>query len=127
MSDVAFDVLEESVGSPETAAEQSVARIIGEVLHKHYPPPKGIGFWWAVRADARGGIVHIWNLALSATHGYTLLLERFAAPGNDKLLMRVGGEMLERANLPRDPRFLSKERVKEIERTVRGNAKAFIR
>lgn len=128
MSEVSFDVLDsqESAYGPETRAEQSAAKVIAEALHKHYPPPKGIGFWWAVQVDARNGVAYIWNLALSATHGYTLFLTSLCGADAGQRLMRVGGEMLERARLPRDPRHLTKERVRELERTVRGNIKRFM-
>lgn len=121
---VQLTALSDAIGHPdELANEQHLAKVIGEILHRYYPPPRDIGFWWAVQVNARGGIANIYNLALSGTHGYVLHLTSMYAPDGLKRVMRAGGELLERAGLPRDPRLITEDKVRELRRNVIGNIK----
>lgn len=118
-----FELLDDSTSpTSEAAAEQNLARVIAEVLHKHYPPPKGVGFWWAVQVNVRGGVAYIYNLALSGTHGYILHLTSIAAANRYHRVMQAGGELLERAGLARD-RSLSSDKIDMIQRDIRNNIK----
>ena len=108
------------------AAEMQVAKVIGEILHKHYPPPKGMPFWWAVSVNGRGGVAYVYNLALSGTHGYILHLHNLYSAGNDKLVMRAGGESLERFGMPADARLCNADRVAQLQRNFAGNIKMFM-
>lgn len=120
--DIELSPLATSIGGvDETAAEQNLARVVGDILQRMYPAPKEIGFWWAVTANAKGGVLHILNLALSGTHGYTLYMDGLMGGEGPKRIMRAGGELLERAGLSRDWRNLSPDKVAELQRNVRGN------
>jgi hypothetical protein len=67
------------------------ARNIAETLHKHYP-----GHLWAVTCEGRTGMATIRNLALSATYGYYIRLAELNGDSHYRLVVKAGGEILER-------------------------------
>ena len=75
-----------------------LARNISEVLHKHYP-----NHLWATWVASDQGVAVIKNLRVSETHGYLLKLKDLTPfdSGVVKIVMRAGGEILERAALLR--------------------------
>ncbi len=79
------------------AANFMMAKAVTDRLMQHYP-----GHHWAVNADIRGGVLNIFNMRISSTWGYVLvvhdwLIERVVADE----VVRAGGEILERAGLRR--------------------------
>ncbi len=65
------------------------------VLLKHYP-----GWGWQVEVRSDQGVFNIWNKQISQRFGYVQRLAEVGG-GNDleKKVMRIGGELLERARL----------------------------
>lgn len=107
------------------AGERRAAQVIAEILHRHYPPPPRIPFWWAVTVNGAGGVANVYNLALSGRMGYVIHLHNLMGAGGEKLVMRAGGEILERYGLPRDMRLISSDRLAGMERDFAGNLRAF--
>lgn len=92
----------------ETMENMTICRDIGETLHKHYP-----GHMWAI--DVTGGMVNVKDLFISSLYGIRI---RLADVQHDygmrvKEAMRAGGEILERAHLPR--RGLTDDRVTAVD------------
>lgn len=80
------------------AQELEIAQRVAEVLDKHYP-----GHLWAVNVDIENGIATIYNLRLSGNWGFVLHLKQLLVNQKqaDTLVMRSGGELLERYHLRR--------------------------
>lgn len=74
--------------------EMKIAKQCADHLHKHYP-----GHLWAVNVNKDGGVVNIFNLALSSLWGYVLHTTTVIHDPELKCVMRAGGELLERARL----------------------------
>ena len=72
------------------------ARSVAEVLHRHYP-----GHLWAVHASADTGIVTIQNLRLSGRWGFVIRLQELNRDRTLRMVVRAGGELLERWRLSR--------------------------
>lgn len=65
---------------------------MAETLHKHYP-----NHLWAVNVNSKGGIATVYNMMLSGQMGYILPLDvAWSATEWEKMVMRAGGEILER-------------------------------
>lgn len=79
-------------------ADLDTARKIAEVLHRHYP-----GHLWAVHASAETGIATIHNLRLSGRWGFVIRLQELNHDRMLKMVVRAGGELLERWRLSRGP------------------------
>jgi hypothetical protein len=62
-----------------------------DTLEKHFP-----GWMWALKPDEAGGIIDIMSLRISAKRGYTLHTKNVQEDVEFKLVMRAGGELLER-------------------------------
>jgi len=81
------------------ARDSYLGRRILNVLIAHYP-----GHGWVVEANTKGGVFSIWNTLISQRYGY---LQRIAeiVDGTrtdlDKVVVRIAGELLERAHLSR--------------------------
>lgn len=74
-----------------------LAKEVAERLDAKYP-----GHAWAVEANHRQGIVNIRNLLISGVFGYVLKIGAFGSHLDLlKEAERMGGELLERANLSR--------------------------
>lgn len=67
-------------------------RAIG-VLFKHYP-----GHQWMV--DLSGGVMNIRSANLSTNYGWRQRMDEVDPKTFDKQIMRAGGEILERHNMP---------------------------
>lgn len=75
-----------------------LAKWATEVLNRHYP-----NHAWAVYVDSDGGVINIFNWAISFRYGYTV---RFCDANYSYDVLRDhvvcgGGELLERAWMPR--------------------------
>lgn len=68
-----------------------MAKTIADTLDKHYP-----GYMWAVTASQRTGVIHILSLRLSGKYGYLLHYKDVEDDVSGKLIIRAGGEILER-------------------------------
>lgn len=81
----------------QTQADMTLAKNCGDTLLKHYP-----NHLWAV--NVAKGIISVKNMSLSGTWGFIIKTgEIFSATQLDKLLMRAGGEILERYKMTRTP------------------------
>jgi len=80
------------------ARELEIAQRVAGVLDKHYA-----GHLWAVNVDIENGIATIYNLRLSGNWGFVLHLKQLLVSQKeaDALVMRSGGELLERYHLRR--------------------------
>jgi len=77
--------------------DQLTAQQCAEVLNQHYP-----GHAWAVHVSSGQGLINIMNFNLSGKHGYRLKLSGLYSWDDLRdRVMRAGGEILERAKLPR--------------------------
>lgn len=77
--------------------DQQICRTVAESLAKYYP-----GHDWLVEADRRKGLLDIRNLRLSGQMGCRFPLAGFVTASElDRIAMRLGGEILERYNMPR--------------------------
>ena len=72
--------------------EMAVCSFVGEVLHVAYP-----GHLW--RVEAQQGVVTVHNLLLSGKWGFRLRIVDLDTMG--KIVIRAGGELLERYNMSR--------------------------
>lgn len=97
------------------AANMELAKIVADCLHGAYP-----GYAWLVNADLRGGICNILCSDVSQQFGCTLMAADLVHSGEaKKLVLRAGGEILERANLHRG-RMIEAE-VANAKRDLRGD------
>jgi hypothetical protein len=94
--------------------DETLAKNIAEVLDKKYP-----GHLWGVNVDGRNGVAQIMNLALSGRWGFIVKLREIDT--EYKVIMRAGGELLERYNLSRGR--LDEQEYQLLERDVFGNLK----
>lgn len=76
------------------ARDMTIAKDVADALYKHYP-----GHPWA--ASIRGGVIFIRNLSISNSHGMCVHLSSYYADPGNKKIIRLAGELLERANLNR--------------------------
>lgn len=83
-------------GDMEGATTLHTTRMIGETLEAHYP-----GWLWYV--EVRGGVAIIKSMHANPRYGYTLNLvaDHYSASDLAKQVLRAGGELLERLNMPR--------------------------
>lgn len=81
-------------GDAETLQEMDICKDVAETLHQHYP-----GHLWAV--SVQNGAVVVKNLKISHTHGMIIHLKNYFADPSNKLVIRLGGELLERAHIKR--------------------------
>jgi len=74
------------------AYEEVTAKNIAGTLDKYYP-----GHLWAVHVDGQQGVASIQNMMLQGKWGFRIFLgEEISATDLDKIVMRAGGEILER-------------------------------
>lgn len=96
-------------------ANYELASIVGECLHNAYP-----GYLWRVNAEIEGGVVNIICGDVSYESGCTLMLKDLAEPvAAKKLVLKAGGEILERAKLHRGR--MREHELAEAKRDIRGN------
>jgi hypothetical protein len=80
---------------PIDANNLVMAKTMADKLHRCYP-----GHLWAVSVDK--GLASVRNLALSGQWGFVIKLSPiYSATYFDKLIMRAGGELLERYRVNR--------------------------
>lgn len=73
-----------------------LAERIMETLGNHYP-----GHLWAVHVNSEGGVVIIKNYRISFAYGMVLHLRNVYLDPSLKRVIRMAGELLERANMKR--------------------------
>ena len=96
-------------------ANYELASIVGECLHNAYP-----GYLWRVNAEIEGGVVNLICGDVSYESGCTLMLKDLAEPvAAKKLVLKAGGEILERAKLHRGR--MREHELAEAKRDIRGN------
>lgn len=79
---------------PHAAWDDMVARAIGRVLHQHYQ-----GHDWCVWVSRKAGIAKIWlNTLMNPMFPWVIKLHEGVQPAD---IMRAGGDILERYNIPR--------------------------
>lgn len=87
--------------TPEDAqraiTDMNTAKAIAEKLWQQYP-----GHLWAVNADTHNNIANVQLMGVSGQWGFVLHLDKID-PGM-QIVMRAGGEILERYNLSRTGR-----------------------
>ena len=90
----AYDI----VATPNEAVlnvnEMVLSKNIADAICKRYPIEKG--HRWGVHVDGHGGVLHIYNLSLSAKFGFTLKLKDIVNDSRYTLAVRAAGEILER-------------------------------
>lgn len=97
-----------------SAASLTLAKNVAETLNKHYP-----GHLWGVNVDDRGGIVSVYNLALSGRWGFIIKITDLAGADDMVKVMRAGGEILERYRLSRGAQ--REGDLNEVKRDIYGN------
>ena len=100
-----------------TINENKICSAVGQVLEKHYP-----GYRWYVNCEWWTGVVTVKNLNIHGDYGFVLYLQELLNDLELNGVMRAGGELLERCNLPR--RNMRPEEVFELKRDLRGNVTA---
>ena len=75
-----------------------ICKQIGDTLEKHYP-----GWLWAIQPDEFGGVLSIRAMRLSGEWGYVFRLADLQGDAKvvKQLVIRGGGEILERFGVPR--------------------------
>lgn len=78
--------------------DEALAKRAADVLNKHYP-----GHLWGVfvNSEKTGGIMVIKNLRISFRYGMVLHLRNVYGDPQLKSVIRMGGELLERAHMKR--------------------------
>lgn len=76
-------------------ADERLSHDLAQVLTTTYP-----GYSWGVHVNSRGGVVNILNLTFSGEMGYRFKIRKLDTD-LPRLVMRAGGEILERFDHPR--------------------------
>lgn len=97
------------------AANQSISKHVAETLDKHYP-----GHAWAVMANIETGLVTIRNLKLSSRNGFILKMDDLSTDPTMRLVVRAGGEFLERFSINRG--IANDETYNDISYDFKGEA-----
>lgn len=70
---------------------------IEDILMKSYP-----NYPWYAELNTHTGQISVWNLAISGSYGFSLNMYKSRTWSElKKLVLNYGGELLERASLPR--------------------------
>lgn len=80
-------------------ADDQIGRRIMQLLTKHYP-----GHGWMIEVKSKHGVFNIWNAVISKRFGYVQKMSEIVEGTNmdlDKVVVRIAGELLERAKLNR--------------------------
>ena len=97
------------------AANLELAKIVADCLQGAY-----MGYAWLVNVDLRNGIVNILCSDVSQQYGCTIPAHKLAHNGEaKKLILRAGGEILERARLRRGR--MNESEVANAKRDLRGD------
>lgn len=97
-----------------SAASLTLAKNVADTLNKHYP-----GHLWGVNVDEKGGVVQVFNLALSGRWGFVIKITDLAGADDLRKVMRAGGEILERYRLHRGAR--RDGQIHDVKRDIFGN------
>lgn len=82
---------------PHAASDLAITKRIAAVLETHYPSHP-----WMVRVDGAQGIAMIsLPIIMKRNQSFVLHLDRLAVDPGMKSVIRAGGEILERYNVPR--------------------------
>jgi hypothetical protein len=73
-----------------------IVKRVGDILESNFP-----GWAWVIAPDERGGIITIRSMRLDARYGYLLHIARIQDDPQLSAVLRAGGEILERAGMPR--------------------------
>ena len=101
----------------QTPEEWEFCQPIEAYLDLIYP-----GHYWALRADFRGGVLHVYNLRFSGKWGFLILLKTVCNDPNLKCIKMAAGEMLERYRQSRGGFSEDQRSVVPVDRL--GNYKA---
>jgi len=82
---------------PYLAADLALTKRIAETLEAHYPAHP----WMVTVTHAQGVAVIKLPLIMKKNHGYTLHIDRLANDPGLRAVVRAGGEILERYDMPR--------------------------
>lgn len=85
----------------EEIYENQICSAVGQQLIRYYPNWK----WW-VECRLRTGLITVRNLSLRGEYGFVLPITTFINETTPKIIMRAGGEILERFNQSREGRHL---------------------
>lgn len=96
---------------PSDLQAMEICKAFSHALDKIYP-----GYAWQV--GMMQDVVHIQNLSINKELSYQMPLAKFDPEG--KLLMRIGGEILERFNVKRGK--MDRAEFKGLERDIKHNA-----
>ena len=77
--------------------------------------------FWKIRIDTRGGIVQIWNLAISGEYGIILHIKDIDP--EMRKVRKLAGELLERFNVARGRALSIKTAMQDVERDSIGRLK----
>lgn len=77
-------------------ADQAISKEVAECLTKHYPD-----HMWGVHASVEQGMVDILNLDLDGEFGFRIRMAEMINDPSMKMVIRGGGELLERFNITR--------------------------
>lgn len=82
----------------KTIIENRICASVGSTLEKMYP-----GWKWWVECILESGCVTVRNNSLNGEYGFTIPLPKLLnETDGDKILMRAGGEILERYRMDRE-------------------------
>lgn len=96
MTDIHTEFMIEKGEASKLQAEFKLAKECADLLQSHYP-----GHLWAVFINTEGGIAVIKNLIVSELYGYVIHLTNLLHDPKRLSVIKAGGEILERASLPR--------------------------
>lgn len=82
--------------APIPLADIELSKKVSEKLNDHYP-----GHAWGVTASVSDGIVTIRNFVLSEKYGFIIKIDALKNDPGLLLVVRAGGEFLERYNIKR--------------------------
>jgi len=94
--------------------ENRICSHIGHELVRMYP-----GWEWWVECKLPTGLIWVRNLTLDGDYAFAIPLTAYLNETIPKVIMQAGGEILERYNLDRGKRVVSKD---EISRDFTGAA-----
>lgn len=77
-------------------ADEQIAKDVADHLLKHYP-----GYLWFVNCSVKAGVVTILCGDFYSNYGYKILLKDIENDPSMKVVMRAGGEILDRYGLRR--------------------------
>lgn len=81
-----------------------------KALRKVYP---AFADYWKIRVDTRGGIVQVWNLAISGEMGFVLHITKIDP--EMKRVRELAGQLLERYNVARGRALSIKQAMQDVE------------